>query len=460
MPVLIVDDNATNRHILEEWLRAYAMEPTAAGDGVTAMAALWRGVAQGRPYPLALLDGRMPDIDGLALAAKIRQQAELSATRIILLSSGDRPGDLTRARQLGISANLLKPLQQRELMETILRVMSHQGDPEELPVSPAVMRVPIPQGLVGAPLRILVAEDNEFNRDLLEHMLARLGLSAVMAVNGREALALLGIRDQRSEVRGRKSEVSEDHALSPLTSDLRPLTSDFDLLLLDIHMPELDGFQVVGAIRERERTAGGHLPVIALTARSRNEDREACLRAGMDEYLAKPFNAADLWAAIDRVLRRDEGRGMRNEGNRTIVDSSLTPRPSSLPLLDPPVLLAACGGDPAMLRKMCRSLQSRVPEHLAAVRDALHDQDAQRLREAAHKFYGMLSAFSTVAGDQAASLEDLAARGLLKETLPVVEELDRCATELARLAGGLSIATLRKLAEPADDLNRNPPTTG
>ena len=104
-----------------------------------------------------------------------------------------------------------------------------------------------------------------------------------------------------------------------------------------------------------------------------------------------------------------------------------------------------------MLRKMCRSLQSRVPEHLAAVRDALHDRDALRLREAAHKFCGMLSAFSTVAGDQAASLEDLAARGLLKETLPVVEELDRCATELARLAGGLSIETLRKLAEPADD---------
>ena len=263
VPVLIVDDNATNRHILEEWLRGNAMEPTAAGDGVTAMAALWRGVAQGRPYPLALLDGRMPDIDGLALAAKIRQQAELSATRLILLTSGDRPGDLTRARQLGISATLLKPLQQRELMETILRVMGHQGDPEGLLVSPPVVRPAIPEGLVGVPLRILAAEDNDFNRDLLEHMLARLGLSAAMAVNGREALALL---------------------------EREP----FDLLLLDIHMPELDGFQVVGAIRERERTAGGHLPVIALTARSRKEDRERCLRAGMDEYLAKPFNSADL----------------------------------------------------------------------------------------------------------------------------------------------------------------------
>ncbi len=107
-----------------------------------------------------------------------------------------------------------------------------------------------------------------------------------------------------------------------------------------------------------------------------------------------------------------------------------------------------------MLRKMCRSLQSRVPEHLAAIRDALHDQDALRLREAAHKFYGMLSAFSTVAGDQAANLEDLAARGLLHESLPVVEQLDQCATELARLAGELTIETLRKQAEPADDPNR------
>jgi PAS domain S-box-containing protein len=406
VPVLIVDDNATNRHILEEWLRAWAMEPTAAGDGVTAMAALWRGVARGHPYPLALLDRRMPDIDGLALAAKIRQQAELSATRLLLLTSGDRPGDLTRARQLGISANLLKPLQQRELMETILRVMGHGGDPEGLLVSPPVVRPPIPERLVGVPLRILAAEDNDFNRDLLEHMLARLGLSAAMAVKGREALALL---------------------------EREP----FDLLLLDIHMPELDGFQVVGAIRERERTADGHLPVIALTARSRKEDRERCLRAGMDEYLSKPFTAADLWAAIDRVLRTRPPR-----------------TPPQLDLLDAPVLLAACGADPTMLRKLCRSLQSRVPEHLAAIRDALRDQDAPGLREAAHKFCGLLSAFSTVAGDQAASLEDLAARGLLQETLPVVEQLDSCATELARRAGGLTIETLRQQADAADEPNR------
>src|SRR4029077_5500917 len=132
----------------------------------------WQGIVQGRPYPLALLDGRMPDIDGLALDAKIRQHSALAATRLILLTSGDRPGDLSRARQLGISATLLKPLQQRELMETILRVMGHQGEPEGVPVSPAVVRPATPEGLVGVPLRMLVAEDNDFNRDLLEHMLA------------------------------------------------------------------------------------------------------------------------------------------------------------------------------------------------------------------------------------------------------------------------------------------------
>jgi two-component system sensor histidine kinase/response regulator len=291
LPVLIVDDNATNRHILEEWLHGDAMEPTVAGNAATAMDVLLRSLAQGRPFSLVLLDGRMPDIDGLALAAMIRQQAELSATRLILLTSGDRPGDLARARQLGISAILLKPLQQGELMETILRVMVHEGDPEGLLGSPAAVRPLVPKGLVGVPLRILAAEDNVFNRDLLEHMLTRLGLSAAMAVNGREALTLL---------------------------ERQP----FDLLLLDIHMPELDGFQVVEAIRERERTAGGHLPVIALTARSRKEDRERCQRAGMDECLTKPYTAADLWAAMNRVLRKDEGGNMMDAKDKTSTANS------------------------------------------------------------------------------------------------------------------------------------------
>jgi CheY-like chemotaxis protein len=246
-------------------------------------------------------------------------------------------------------------------------------------------------------------------------MLTRLGLSAAMAVNGREALALL------------------EH-------------EPFDLLLVDIHMPELDGFQVVGAIRDRERTAGGHLPVIAMTARSRQEDRERCLQAGMDECLTKPFTAMELATAMDRVLRKDEVEKIRDENEKPSPADS-----SSMDLIDSMVLLGACGGDPAMLRKMCRRLQSLVPDDLAAVRDALHDQDAVRLREAAHKLYGTLSAFSTVAGNQAADLEDLAARTQLAGAAPILEQLETMAHELIKAADAISVEALRRKAVGMDE---------
>ena len=290
--VLVVDDNATNRHILEEWLRGWQMDPTAVGDGVAAMDALWDAASAGRPYPLVLLDARMPDTDGLALAARIRERAALSAIRIILLTSGDRPGDPARSRELRIDAHLLKPVQQDELLETIYRVMSRaEGDAPPTAVA-APAREPGPKPApAAAPLHILVAEDNEFNAQLLEQLLARRGHRVRLATNGREALAL-------AEEGG------------------------FDLLLLDVHMPELDGFQVVRAIRERERTAGGHLPVIALTARSRNEDRERCLAAGMDDFLTKPIRPAELLrghrprAGRPAGVRAAAGRGhgARNPG--------------------------------------------------------------------------------------------------------------------------------------------------
>ena len=322
LPVLIVDDNATNRRILEEWLRRWQMEPTVAGDGAAAMKALWLGVALGRPYALVLLDARMPDMDGLALAAIIRQRAELSGSRIVLLTSGDRPGDLARLRELRIDAHLLKPAQQDELLETIYRVIGRTGD--EGP--PARQAAPVPATV---PLRILVAEDNEFNAQHMEQLLGMRGHRVRLVTNGREAL--------------------------DLTDGGR-----FDLLLLDIHMPEVDGFQVVRVLREREQTAGGHLPVIALTARSRKEDRRKCLDAGMDDYLSKPIRAADLLAAIDRVAF-DGG-------------ASSTARPYAgdhASLIDPAVLLGACGGFEKLLDEMCRNFKSNTPSLVADLGDAL-----------------------------------------------------------------------------------------
>jgi CheY-like chemotaxis protein len=420
LPVLVVDDNATNRRILVEWLHSWQMNPVAVGDGVAAMDALWHGLACGRPYSLILLDARMPDMDGLTLAARIRERAELSATRIILLTSGDRSDDLARFREQRV-AHLLKPVQQEELLETIYRVMSRpngalpartawgRGDavPAAVPTVPAV-----PASVPAAgPLRILVAEDNEFNAQLLERLLVRRGHRVRLATNGREALALA--------------------------------KEAFDLLLLDVHMPELDGFQVIQAIRERERSEGSHLPVIALTARTRKEDRERCLAAGMDDFLPKPIQAATLWAAIDRVV------SARPPADR--------PGPG---LLDPRVLLAACGDDAGILEELCQAFTASLPGHLAAVQDALRDRDAPLLREAAHKLAGMVATFSTVAGGAASDLEDQAARGEIEGVSSLVERLETMAQELLRLAAGLSLDTLRQLsplrqkAETADGFNR------
>ena len=206
------------------------------------------------------------------------------------------------------------------------------------------------------------------------------------------------------------------------------------MLLQDVHMPELDGFQVVQAVRERERTAGGHLPIIALTARSRKEDRERCLAAGMDDFQTKPIRPADLLAAIDRVLSAHSSRSSRRQD-----------------LLDAPVLLAACGGDPTLLGKMCQTLTARVPEHLAALREALRDQDAPRLREAAHKCCGMLSEFSTVAGDLAGHLEDIAGGARLSEAPRILAQLEAIAHELVKQADGITVEALRSQAEGRDE---------
>src|SRR6516162_3294036 len=400
LPVLVVDDNATNRHILAEWLRGWQLDPTVVGDGMAAMDALWHRAANGRPYALVLLDARMPDADGLTVAARIRERSELAPTRIILLTSGDRPGDPARSRQLRIDAQLLKPVQQDELLETIYRVMSRsQGNapPSAWPTGhQQASTAPVP---AATPLHILVAEDNELSAQVLEQALVRQGHRVRLASNGREVLTLVE-------------------------------QGGFDLLLQDVHMPELDGFQVVQAVRERERTAGGHLPIIALTARLRKEDRERCFVAGLDEFQTKPIRPADLLAAIDRVLSTHSSRSSRRQD-----------------LLDAPVLLAACGGDPTLLRRMCQTLTARVPEHLAALQGALRDQDAPRLREAAHKCCGMLSEFSTVAGDLAGSLEELAAGAQLDKAARLLEHLDTIAHELVKQVVGITVEALRRQAE-------------
>jgi CheY-like chemotaxis protein len=434
LPVLIVDDNATNRHILEEWLRSWQMRPAAVGDGMAAVDALWHGAASGRPCALVLLDARMPDTDGLDIAAKIRERSELSSTRIILLTSGERPSDHARIRALRIDAHLLKPVQQEELLETIYRVMNTvdgDGPPinESSPApSPTVTR-----------LRILVAEDNEFNSRHIERLLLRRGMSVRLASNGREVLELLGLQVDGVDVAGREAEPHHGNPLYSTDLVRSSPAADYDLLLLDLHMPEIDGFHVVQAIRRSERQVGGHLPIIALTARSRKEDREQCLAAGMDDYLSKPLRSAELFAAIDRAVAA-----------HGIASSTQSREADDMSLLSPTVLLAACGDDPDGLRELCQDLRVFVPGRLTEVNDALQQQDARRLREAAHKLRGLLATFSTKAGEVAAALEERATLGEFEQARPLVERLERMTQELIRRVDNVTYESLRRESEIAE----------
>src|SRR5262249_8456735 len=227
---------------------------------------------------------------------------------------------------------------------------------------------------------------------------------------------------------------------------------DFDVMLLDIHMPEWDGFQVVAVQRQREQGTGRHLPVIALTARSADGERERCLRAGMDDYLAKPVRAAEVFAAIDRVgLGEDtriEDRGSKVEDRRSRIEESTDlggdPRSS---ILDPRVLLAACDGDDELLRKMCRHFQTFVPGRLAEVNEALRDRNAPRLREAAHKLGGMVSSFSATAAEAAALLGRLGSEGRIEEATQTHSRLTEMVGRLIPVLDTLSVEQLRRRRE-------------
>ncbi|AWM41640.1 PAS domain S-box protein [Gemmata obscuriglobus] len=382
--VLVVDDNATNRRILSATLRNWQMSPDTAGDAADATSALWHAAGQGQPYPLVVLDARMPGTDGFSLAARIREAPALAATRIVLLTSGDRPDDPARSRELRIDAHVLKPIQADLLLGVIRRVMRTSAEtvPEREPEKPAT----------GArALRVLVAEDNEFNARLVEELLVRRGHRVQVVADGRQALSRAG-------------------------------TNDFDVLLLDVHMPELNGFEVVRALR----AAGSQLPVIGLTARSRPEDREECLAAGMDDFLTKPVRLPDLLAAMERLVPT----------NAPAVPVGLSPE----------VLLMACDGDAGLLGRLCQSFQDRAPGHVAALAAAREAADTVRLREAAHKLSAMLATFSTAAGELASATEDRAAAGEAAAAAELAAQVERATAALLRAVDGLMLADLYTLA--------------
>jgi signal transduction histidine kinase/CheY-like chemotaxis protein len=264
LAVLVADDNATSRAILEEVLAGWRMRPRAVAGGREALAALEEARAAGEPFPLAILDAHLPEPDGFAVAEHVRRSAELGDTRILLLTSAGRAEDVARCRDLGIDTHLMKPPRHSELLAAILAALSGVWSPAEPTRRTCPLRPP------PRPLRILLAEDNVVNQKLVVRLLEKEGHTVVVAGNGREAL--------------------------------RNLTPDFDLVLMDVQMPEMDGFETTARIRQAERGTGRHVPILAMTAHAMKGDRERCLAAGMDGYLAKPVHVRELLQRIEALL--------------------------------------------------------------------------------------------------------------------------------------------------------------
>ncbi|MGA2300982.1 MAG: response regulator [Candidatus Acidiferrum sp.] len=261
MKFLVVDDNRTNRRILTAMLQRWGMNPVSVEGGEEALVELSLAQEAGQPYELVLTDMHMPVMDGFTLLQRIQENPSLSAATIIMLTSTGRPGDAQRCLELGAAAYLMKPIRQAELREAIAKALVAR-EPEKArraiaPRPPEDAREP------ASVLRVLLAEDNAVNQRLAVRLLEKRGHHIVLAANGREALEAIE-------------------------------KESFDLVLMDVQMPEMDGFEATAALRQIEHSSGAHLPVIALTAHAIKGDRERCLAAGMDGYLAKPIHPEEL----------------------------------------------------------------------------------------------------------------------------------------------------------------------
>jgi two-component system sensor histidine kinase/response regulator len=338
LSVLVVDDNAVNRRILREMLASWRMQPSVVASGAAAIVEMLRAAHAGTPFPLVILDGMMPEMDGFMVAEKIREHAELSGATVMMLTSAMPTGAIARCGELGVASYLTKPVSKAELLDAILIAIGGAAELE-----PAADAAPIDR--VASGLRILLAEDNVINRALATGILEKRGHSLVHAANGREAV----------EAAARET---------------------FDRIFMDVQMPEMDGIEATRRIRESEEASGRHTTIVAMTAHAMAGDRERCLAAGMDDYVSKPLRKEDL-------LRALHGAGVEADEDET-----------EMPLLSSrQELLSQCDGDEELMRELVSIFQENTPQIVQAIGEAIEQRDARSVAAHAHKLLISLGAF-------------------------------------------------------------------
>jgi two-component system sensor histidine kinase/response regulator len=398
--VLIVDDNRTNRRILEGLVKRWGMNPTATSDGEKALVELSIAREADEPYSLILTDMHMPKMDGFGLVEQIKEKPELSTSTIMMLTSGGQRGDAARCGELGISAYLLKPVRQSELREAIARVLNAK---EQVGAMPMITQYSLQEnGGSATGLHILLAEDNPINQKLAVRLLEKRGHHVVVAGNGREALSAL---EKRA----------------------------YDLVLMDVQMPEMGGLEATMLLRQKEKVSGQHQEVVAMTALVMKGDREHCIAAGMDGYLSKPIRTQELDEVLDRYLTRERAE-------ISVAEMADSPEDS----VSKEELLERIDGDRILLAELVELFREDYPGQIRTAQQAVMKADAAALQRVGHALRGALGNLAApIASRIAGELESMGKSGDIALAGSRVRELEEELRRVVETLEGLCLETVR-----------------
>jgi CheY-like chemotaxis protein len=345
--VLVVDDNPTSQAVLIEMLESWKMRPVGVGDGAQALAELQRATEAGEPYALILLDAEMPGTDGFEVATRINQHPGHSGATLMMLNADDQRNDKARCRELGIAACLTKPIAPSELFDALAGSLGIGARLQTATLSAASTLHE-----QRASLAVLLAEDNPVNQVLGIRLLEKFGHRVTLANNGREAV--------------------EKYQQGP-----------FDVILMDVDMPEMNGYDATATIRGLEQANGRHIPIVAMTAHAMDGSRERCLEAGMDGYISKPIDTEALWLELERIA-----------GGIAAPVIGVKPAVHEHPVADLKQALDRVDGNRELFEELIRMFIEDYPGHLDGIRQAIASQDAANVKFHAHSLKGMLAVFS------------------------------------------------------------------
>ena len=406
--VLIVDDNSTCRKIVRSMLASCGMRTAEASSGPDALDKLRLAQRDNDFYQVLLTDSHMPDMNGSALVEQVRRVSAFASLPVLMLTSAGHGEDQERGKSLDIAAFLVKPVRKAELLASLLKVAG--GD---YTVSPPAMVAEPHDTPPTSSLHILLAEDNRVNQTVAMRILKKLGHSVVLANNGKEALSLLAVET-------------------------------FDLVLMDLQMPEMDGLSATKCIRAQEQGSDAHLPIIAMTAHAMKGDRERCLAGGMDEYVSKPVQVKELRDAISIALgsNRQSGSIRPEQLEEKVV------RPPDPNLWNPSVTLEKLGGDESLLHDVVDIFLAETPKKIAALRLAIQQNDADTVEKTAHSLKGELGYLGLLKISQMArELEDAGRKNDLPGAVKIFRYLEpELTTLLTSMHSGRQSAKERHFA--------------